>query len=441
MSLLRLVPGLPGLDETVEYIQRKNKVTASALLRAAEGKGAFLSQPRCGVGSHGAMIELLNSIDLMAEPDILTLTVDSYTRLLKLQDAERVLREQPTRLNGYPVIAHGYLRIRELNEIFPKPIQVRHGSPDGRALFAVSVAGGITSYEGAGIGYNLPYCKRVPLKTSLDAWREVDEFAGCLYQRFGIEIEREFFGTLSAVLVPPAVSLSVLFLEARLAANAGCPVLTLAYPQSGSIVQDVAALAVIRKLAERYLPTSSKVYPALHQFMGVFPRDRQKAESIIFLGGLTARLGRATKVITKTYQEAIGVPTAQANAAGIKQTQLTLSSYFSALTLDESAVNEEAYWIERETRELLDDIIDSDRLADVIPERFSRGLLDIPFPSNPEAKGNVIPIRDGRGAVRFAKTGNLPFSAKVIRRNNEMIESVDLRSLHQRVRDSILYFA
>lgn len=440
-SFIDHTAGIPSVDEIVDYIRSQNKPTTSDLLRDADCHKRFLVQPRSGVGSHAEMVELLKTINQDAEPDILTITVDSYTRLLKLDTAEQVLQEDPRRLNGYPVVAHGYEKVRELNEIFRTPIQVRHGSPDGRRLFAVSFAGGITSYEGGGIGYNLPYCKKVPLRVSLADWREVDEYVGYVFQAFGICIERELFGTLSAVMVPPSVALAVLFLEAKLAAAVGCPVVTPAYPQSGNLVQDVAALRVIRKLAEVYLPATTKVYPTLHQFMGVFPSDRQKAESIIFLGGLTARLGNATKVITKTYQEAIGVPDAQANIAGIKQTRITLSDYFSQLRVDESLIEEEMYWLEQETRELLDDLIESSDLPQRITAFFSKGLLDIPFPSNPEAKGEVIPIRDDNGAIRYGRFGNLPFSKKVKDRNDKMIGACETQFLHKKVRDGIMFFA
>jgi methylaspartate mutase epsilon subunit len=142
--------------------------------------------------------------------------------------------------------------VRELTERYDQPIQVRHGSPDGRRLFAESVAGGIQSYEGGGISYNLPYCRDVSLEYSLRAWQEIDQASGALGS-MGFPIDREFFGSLSSVLVPPSIALSVVLLEALLAATEGCKCLSLAYPQTGNIIQDVAALETIRVLGRRYL--------------------------------------------------------------------------------------------------------------------------------------------------------------------------------------------
>lgn len=53
-----------------------------------------------------------------------------------------------------------------------------------------------------GIGYNLPYSKNVSLSDSLFAWNQVDATCGVLAEA-GVVIDRELFGTLTAVLIPP----------------------------------------------------------------------------------------------------------------------------------------------------------------------------------------------------------------------------------------------
>lgn len=251
------------------------------------------------------MIELLDVLSRPNTADCLTLTIDSHTRLLKFDTARRLLLEDPRQLNGYPLVAHGYRAVRQLTERYHCPIQVRHGSPDGRRLFAESVAGGIQSYEGGGISYNLPYCRDVPIENSLRAWQEIDETCGAL-EAAGFPVDREFFGSLSAVLMPPSISLAIVFLEAILAARAGCRCLSLAYPQSGNIVQDVAALQTIRVLAKRYLPDTVNAYPVLHEFMGVFPQDVERAKILIFVGGLTAASAEQPRLSTRRRRRLSG---------------------------------------------------------------------------------------------------------------------------------------
>jgi methylaspartate mutase epsilon subunit len=440
LACLEAAPGLPSVDEILRYLSQLRRPSMASCLAKADRSGEVLIQPRSGVGSQQKMIELLDVLNRPNTADCLTLTIDSYTRLLKFETASRLLQEAPEQLNGYPLVAHGHRAVRALTERYDRPIQVRHGSPDGRRLFAESLAGGIQSYEGGGITYNLPYCRDVPLERSLRAWQETDQACGAMEQA-GFPIDREFFGSLSAVLMPPSISLAIVFLEAILAAREGCRCLSLAYPQSGNIVQDVAALQTIRVLSKRYLGDTVNVYPVLHEFMGVFPQDVERAQTLIFLGGLTARLGRATKIINKTPQEAIGIPDAEVNAEGIRRTRFAYEQCFSALTVPPALVEEEAYWIERETRELVDPVLADDLIPSIV-EAFHEGRLDIPFPSNREAHGRVMPVRDDEIAIRFADTGNLPFSQEVKARNKaKCSRSMSGKPIFKCVRDSIMYFA
>jgi methylaspartate mutase epsilon subunit len=65
-------------------------------------------------------------------------------------------------------------------------------------------------------------------------------------------------------------------LEALLAWESGVRCLSIAVCQTGHMVQDVAMLRAIPRLAQRYLPDAAEfVFPVFHQFMGAFPSDRQ----------------------------------------------------------------------------------------------------------------------------------------------------------------------
>ena len=436
-----LAPELPPIDEIVAYLSTLQRPSMASCLAEADRIGAVLIQPRSGVASQEKMVLLLDVLSAPKVADCLTLTIDSHSRLLKFDKAKRLLSEAPEQLNGYPLVAHGYHAVRQLTERYNLPIQVRHGSPDGRRLFVESIAGGIQSYEGGGISYNLPYCRDVPLEYSLRAWQEIDQACGTLGS-MGFPVDREFFGSLSSVLMPPSIALSVVLLEALLAAREGCKCLSLAYPQTGNIIQDVAALKTIRVLAKRYLPDAVDVYPVLHQFMGVFPNDTERAEALILFGGLTARIGRATKVISKTSQEAVGIPDGEVNAEGVRITRLAFEKHLTFLRVDPVLVQEEASWIERETCELLDPVLSESDLIASIVRAFHSGRLDIPFPSNREAKGLVLPVRDDDIAIRFADAGNLPFSREVKDRNEAKCrQDGSVKSMFHRVRDSIMHFA
>ncbi|WP_344550510.1 methylaspartate mutase [Kitasatospora saccharophila] len=420
MSGLPVAAATPTLEESAAYITRSGKPTAAEVLARARTSGRPALQPRCGVGGHREMAALLLELEREGAPDLLTLTIDSHTRLRRFESAERALRTDHRTLNGYPLVTHGWQRGRELNELVAVPLEIRHGSPDPRELFATAVASGVTSFEGGGISYNLPYSKDVPLADSLAAWAEVDRTCGEL-ARLGVVMDRELFGTLTAVLVPPSISLAVSVLEAVAAAAAGVRCVSVSYPQGGHLAQDVAALRSIPLLAARYLPPGVEVHAVLHEFMGVFPRDRGHAEELIFYGALTARLGGASKLITKTYQEAFGIPDAAANAAGLRLASVAGSPLLDFVTVDEAAVGEEQEWILRETAEIVEPVLSAPRLDSAVVTAFAAGRLDIPFSASRHARSEVIPRRDPSGAVRYHSPGRLPLSRASAERNRRLL--------------------
>jgi methylaspartate mutase epsilon subunit len=411
---------LPDLPEVLEHLRASTKASAHEILRAAAYAGVPALQPRCGVGGHDEMRSLLQQLEAGAAPDLLPVTIDSHTRLRHFDVAATTLRTSPSNLNGYPLVSHGWQRGRELNACVRAPLQIRHGSPDARDLFAVAIASGITAFEGGGISYNLPYCKNVPLPVSLEAWREVDAACGTL-ARAGVIVDRELFGTLTAVLVPPSLSLAITLLEAVLAAREGVRCLSIAYPQGGALAQDVAALRAIPRLARRYLPPTVEVFPVLHQFMGVFPRNRDKADALILYGGLTGRLGGAAKIITKTNQEAYGIPDVEANIAGIRTTRLATSDLLDFVRVDQSQVQQEQQWIESEVDELVEPILAADDTATAIAQAFAAGTLDIPFSASIHAHSQVTPQRDSTGAIRYLEAGALPFGRSTLQRHARLL--------------------
>lgn len=403
-------PPLPPWNEIVAYIKQLRKPTVHQLLRCAKAGETMLVQPRCGVGSHERMEQLLRQLERDARPDILTLTIDSYTRLLHFDVVADLLTHNPDALNGYPLVNHGWQRGRSLNEAVETPLQIRHGSPDGRQLFETSLMAGITAFEGGGISYNVPYSKNVPLATSLGHWQEIDRLCGKLAAEEQIYVDRELFGTLTAVLMPPAISLSVTLLEAILAAREGVKCISIAYPQGGNLVQDVAALRAIPRLMAQHLPKDVEVFSVLHEWMGPFPRERRTADALIFYGALTACLGAATKVINKSYMEAFGIPSIEANVLGILATRAATSNIFKFIEVSEDAVNDEMGFIIGEVNELVAPVVDSPDPMSAMITAFARGWLDIPFSPSHHVRSAVLPMRDPTGSIRLFEFGNLCLS-------------------------------
>lgn len=427
------------LSEPFAYISAREAPLVHDLMLDADKNNKLLIQPRCGVGSHHKMLELLKEIESHGRPDILTITVDSYTRLLHFDTAHNLLHNRPEQLNGYPVVSHGWERTRELLEAVRIPLQIRHGSPDPRILFDVSLKAGIDSFEGGGIGYNLPYCKDVPLQTSLRAWDEIDAISG-EWTKAGIPIDREFFGSLTGCLIPPSLAIATTYLEAILAARRGVMSLSIAIGQSGNLVQDIAALRAIRELAPRYLPARN-VFPVLHQYMGPFPRKRTFAESIIIQGSIAAKLGRAVKLINKTREEAHGVPTVAANVDGIMLSRASSQELLQQIPLDDETIEEELYWIKREVSEMIEPILQCENTIDAIVAAFASGSLDIPFCPSRFCKGDILTFRDKTSAIRYLAYGGLPFSDEVRSHNTRQSDNPGGANLYKRLQDDLMLFA
>ncbi|MDO0924966.1 methylaspartate mutase [Streptomyces sp. TG1A-8] len=438
-----LEPDLPSPADVVRFVRARGTPTVRDVLARSVRNAVVAIQPRCGVGGHAEMLQLLRDLETGAGPDVLSITIDSHTRLNRFDHALRMVNTDPGGLNGYPLVSHGWRRGRELVESVSVPVEIRHGSPDARTLFKVAVAAGATSFEGGGISYNIPYCKDVPLAHSLACWREVDAMTGDLH-RAGLTLDRELFGTLTAVLVPPSISLAVGVIEAVLATAEGVRCVSLSYPQGGHLAQDVAALRAIPVLARRYLPADVEVYPVLHEFMGVFPTRRQNAEQLIFYGALTARLGGAAKLITKTHQEALGIPDAGANIAGMRLAAVANSPLLDFITVDTEHVERELEWLLEEVDDIVAPILGSADPARAVVAAFADGTLDIPFSASRYARGDVLPCRDASGAIRYAVPGALPLSRAAVDRHRRCLDLASgpqsMQTLVDRVTRDINHF-
>ncbi|MEG1754902.1 MAG: methylaspartate mutase subunit E [Clostridia bacterium] len=402
----------------------------SEKLLAAKADGRTLIQPRAGVPVIEEHIKLMQYLEEQGEADLLPTTIDSYTRQNRYDEAGNGIRESirlgRAMMNGFPAVNHGVSGCRQVVESVHTPLQVRHGTPDARLLAEVTYAGGFTSYEGGGISYNLPYCKNVPIEKSIRDWQYVDRLTG-IYEENGITINREPFGPLTGTLVPPCISNAVAIIEALLAAEQGVTNITVGYGQCGNLVQDIAAIRSLDQLTKEYLHEygydTVQITTVLHQWMGGFPADESKAFGVIALGSTVAALSKATKVIVKSPQEAIGIPTMESNAAGLRCTKQVVNM-LGDQKFENDHLTEEMHMICRETHAIVDQCFslgDGD-IALGVCRGIRAGVLDVPFAPCRVNAGLMLPARDNEGAVRILNMGNLPFEKEIVDFHKDKIE-------------------
>ena len=409
--------------EAVEYHKSlPDERVFSKKLNKAKEEGKTLIQPRAGVGLIENHVKLMQHLQDEGEADLLPTTIDSYTRQNQYENcAEGIRREKEGMangnfhpfLNGFPAVNHGVEGCRQVVESVHTPLQIRHGTPDARLLAEIALAGGFTSYEGGGISYNIPYAKAIPIEQTIYDWQYIDRLTG-IYEDAGVMINREPYGPLTGTLVPPCISHAVAIIEALLAAEQGVKNITVGYGQLGNLIQDVAAIQTLGDLTQEYMDVFGykdvNITTVLHQWMGGFPADEAKAFGVISWGAAAAALSKATKCIVKSPHEAAGVPTAEANAAGLRCTKQVVNM-LAEQTVKGSRLSAEKSMIRVETKCILDKCFELGHgdWAQGAIAGINAGVIDIPFGPAKCNAGLMLPARDNDGAVRILNPGNLPF--------------------------------
>lgn len=410
---------IPPVSDSLAFFRSFKKPSMVDVLQDAKVNHKLLFQARSGVGDSNEMKRMLSTIAQNESSGVATLTIDSLTRNNQWQRLNELMEQgNIAQLNGFPLVTHGYHVGRSLHEHTPYPIQVRHGSPDAAILAEIAYASGVTGFEGGGISYNLPYAKNVPLADSLHAWRYVDWLTG-MYQSHGINLNRETFGPLTAVIVPPSIAIAISLIESLLMVKEGVKHISLSFGQTGVLQQDVATAQVLRQLASKLLPTA-QVTLCMHMWMGVFPRSIQLAQMFVHYGVKVAYACGVERVIIKTPVEAFRIPKADESRDALRFCQNIKRPITSDSVLGD--VEQEVFWLKREVEELLLPLLEAPDLTSAIVCSFENGTLDIPFSPSIHTKSWVVPLRDPTGCIRYHNFGQLPFSNSIKQYHNNALK-------------------
>ena len=276
----------------------------------------------------------------------------------------------------------------------------------------------MSAFEGGALCYNIPYYKDYPLDESVKMWQYVDRLTGIYHERFGIMLDREFFGTLTATLIPPSLAIVVNLIEAILAVRQGVKCVSLGYAEQGNRIQDIAAIRTLGRMAREVIENLGykdvQINTVFHQYMAAFPDLAQRAEELIHNSATTAALSGATRILIKTPVEAYKIPTLEDNLQAMSLVMRGISAA-SDQKVEQERVVEESELIRREAQSILDSVIFCGRgsLAQGIVEGFRKGFIDIPFSPSVYNAGNVMTARDAEGAVRFLSIGGLQFDREL----------------------------
>lgn len=405
--------------ETQEFVRNASK-NLFISHKFKTNKGKTLVQPRGGFPTYDKMFALYEEFQKTGV-DVFPMTIDSNTRLNDYANAKKMLelsqKENQDLLNGYPLISHGYKKTRKMVTHFDTPISLRHGTPDARLLVDMAIASGVFEIEGGPITYILPYSKNFPQDKAFLYWKHVEKVTA-KYSELNEPINRESFGPLTATLVPPVITIVIQIAEMLLSLEEGVKSFSVSFAQTGSLNQDLVTSKVLRKLAKKYAnkigcedATINLVY---HQWMGAFPRDKNKSDSLINMGAMIAGMVQADKIITKTRAEAFGIPTKEENGKAVGDVKYTLDILRG---LPNFIDEEEEENLTREVDEVFEAIFNdkADSLWRKIFNSIKNGIIDVPFSPHIINNNELITVRDNSSNIRIYKKGNLPISEKSFR--------------------------
>lgn len=407
------------LEDAFAYHRSQGQAkNVAATLKKAHAEGRVLIALRAGKPTVEAQIEDLKYIE-EAGADLLPVTVDSYSRNLRFKDVESALQARKD-LNGYPIVNHGVRGGRRIMEAVSRPVTLKHGSIDARLAAEIAFASGMSDLNGNIYSWGLSYNKNVSLLSILRVQQYIDRLVG-YYAENGIIIAREQGGGQGpGCFRVPCISLSNTILGALISAGQGVKATQTAYGQGTNLVQDVASLRVLRKLSEEYFIkygfVDVDITTILHQWQGAFPEKAEEAMGVICLGAITGVMGGADQIVTKSVQEGVGVPSKEANAAGVLATKKIVSILGQQRMPDSAELQEEMDIIEAETRSIIDAVLD---MGDGDPalgtlKGIETGIVEVPFTPSIYNYGKAIPVRDVKGAYRFLEPGNLPLPKRVL---------------------------
>lgn len=380
-------------------------------------KNKMLVQPRGGFPTYKKQFALYEFF-VDANVDVLPLTIDSNTRLNDYATSKKMLRlseeNDVDMLNGYPLVNHGYRTTRKMITHFNKPVSLRHGTPDARLLIETAIASGIFEIEGGPITYLLPYSKNFPLDKAFLYWKYVERVCAN-YSKLNEPINRESFGPLTATLVPPSITIVIQLLEMLLSLEEGVKSFSVSFAQQGSMNQDIVTGAVLKKLAKYYAEQincgDAAIHLVYHQWMGAFPMNKDYAEQLINMSTVIASMVGADKIITKTREEASGIPTKEANAKTVANTQYTLGILNG---LPNVVDEEEEEMLTLQVKAIMEAVFNdpADTLWRKVFNSIKNGIIDVPFSPHIINHNNMITIRDAKKNIRIIKRGNVPIPDK-----------------------------
>ncbi|GAA2138646.1 hypothetical protein GCM10009760_20130 [Kitasatospora kazusensis] len=384
----------------------------------AAAAAQLVVQPRMGMSGPAEMAAGLSAVAASRARTAGTITIDSYTRVEDMRSAGAALAAGKP-LNGFPIVNHGpHTTARVVDSTGHRiPVQVRHGSARPGHIFEAMVAAGLSASEGGPVSYCLPY-SRIPLAEAVPAWVDASQqFAETASAR-GMRAHLETFGgCMLGQLCPPSLLVAISVLEAVFFARCGLTSVSLSYAQQTHAIQDIEALAALRRLAQEYLPEEVARHVVLYTYMGVYPSTDSGAQLLLDMSAQIAVRGGAERLIVKTAAEAHRIPTVAENITALER----VADLGRHARSDECALpwarQVDYGTVYTEASALIQAVLAGDPdPGTALRKAFAAGVLDVPFCLHRDNAGAAQGAIDEDGRLVWAKTGAMPLPARAAAR-------------------------
>lgn len=421
--------GVQALEDAVAYHRDQPWYKYAALRnRKAQQEDRIQIVPQVG----HALVEHTQEHMQISEdlkPDRWYVLTDTYTRkgqFAKAAEAvSRSKRDGFSYLNGYPVVEHGVAGARRINEGTRAAMGTDNNDEDARLAWEILLAGGWTWGTCKSLEQVIQHSRDYPIELMISNHQYMDRLTGYFTEN-DVPILRRASANLPG-WDTLGFKVTVSLVECILAARQGTRFIDLSLGIGMNLVQDVAAMRALKKLAQKYTaPISSDIelYPWTYFFLGDWPLNPNQMVGQIAWNSAVSALGGANGMIIKSPDEAEFTPTGEGFRQALEMAGQVARLVAGQRLPDAGEVLIEQQMIELEVEAVLARLLelgDGD-LAQGICAGVKDGTLDTMFSPWRPLKGDVKNVRDAAGAFRYLESGNVPLPPEVRDYNKQKIK-------------------
>lgn len=418
-----------SIAETIAYHKAQPWFKYASLRNEkAEKEGRIQIVPQVGHALVEQTVDhIKHSEDL--QPARWYVLTDTYTRkseYAKAQDAvERSRAKGVSFLNGYPLVAHGVSGSRAINEATRAAIGTDNNDEDARLPWEFALAGGWTWGTIKSIEELIQHSRDYPVDKNIHNQQYIDRLAAHFTEN-GVPILRRASANLPG-WDSLGFKVTVSLLEVLLSAAQGVKWIDLSLGIGMNLLQDVAAIQVLKSLSREYLDRMGfndvKIFSWTYFFLGDWPLNRGQMSGQLAWNAAVSTLAGCNGMFIKSPDEATTTPTAEGFREGLHICGQVVRLVAGQRLPESEALQLERRMMELEVRALVERVIelgDGD-IALGGARAILSGVLDTMFSPYKFLKSKVKVVRDFNGALRYLDHGLMPLPREVVAYHRDRI--------------------